>query len=338
MAHHVRILHDPNQKTIRMHYANCNTYNADFDGDEMNCHYPQSDVARAEAHYIAQTDLQYIVPTDGTPLRGLIQDHVCGGVKLTTRDTFLKRWEYQQLLFAAFSSLPNLELLESYQDIELVPPAILKPEPLWTGKQVITTLLLHLCNSSRGKRLRRADTYGTNTRHSMVRQGGISMERKAKTPGSAFGESHEEHLVLIRDGELLRGVLDKAAFGATDFSLVHCIYEAYGPQKAGLLLNSFGRLFTAYIQYFSGHSCRVEDLILTSETDEMRRNLVQVRPLDLCAISCENVYLYPTPACCVCCCSVLTPWVRGHARHGLTRTVAKSALKMLPRWKAPINL
>lgn len=63
MAHRVRILHNPTQRTIRMHYANCNTYNADYDGDEMNCHYPQSDLARAEAQYIAHADLQYIVPT-----------------------------------------------------------------------------------------------------------------------------------------------------------------------------------------------------------------------------------------------------------------------------------
>jgi RNA polymerase Rpb1, domain 2 len=76
MGHRVRVLHNPTQKTIRMHYANCNTYNADFDGDEMNCHFPQSDIARAEAEFIASTNLQYISGTDGAPLRGLIQDHV----------------------------------------------------------------------------------------------------------------------------------------------------------------------------------------------------------------------------------------------------------------------
>lgn len=91
MAHRVRVLHNPTQKTIRMHYSNCDTYNADFDGDEMNCHFPQSDLARAEAKYIARTDLQYIVPTDGSPLRGLIQDHVVGGVKLTKQDTFFRK-------------------------------------------------------------------------------------------------------------------------------------------------------------------------------------------------------------------------------------------------------
>ncbi|OEU18427.1 beta and beta-prime subunits of DNA dependent RNA-polymerase [Fragilariopsis cylindrus CCMP1102] len=263
MAHSVRVLHDPKQKTIRMHYANCNTYNADYDGDEMNCHFPQSDLGRAESEYIAKTDLQFIVPTDGSPLRGLIQDHVVAGVKLTKRDTFLEKWEYQQLLFAALASLPRLELIRSDARIELLPPAIIKPKELWTGKQVISTLLNHL---------RKGNDRDPPGRGPMP---GISMERKAKTSGAAFGMNLEEHLVIIRDGELLRGILDKSAFGATDFCLVHAVFEAYGPEKAGLLLNSLGKLFTAYIQFYSGHSCRMEDLILTKEADRIRRDLIK---------------------------------------------------------------
>ena len=38
------------------------------------------------------------------------------------------------------------------------------------------------------------------------------------------------------DGELLCGVLDKAAFGATDYGLVHSVYELYGADVAGRLL------------------------------------------------------------------------------------------------------
>ena len=40
------------EKTLRLHYANCKAYNADFDGDEMNAHFPQNEVARAEAYNI----------------------------------------------------------------------------------------------------------------------------------------------------------------------------------------------------------------------------------------------------------------------------------------------
>lgn len=38
----------------------CNTYNADFDGDEMNGHFCQNDIAHAEARCIMATDLQYM--------------------------------------------------------------------------------------------------------------------------------------------------------------------------------------------------------------------------------------------------------------------------------------
>ncbi len=51
----------PGEKTIRLHYANCKAYNADFDGDEMNAHFPQDEVSRAEAYGIG-TELICRVP------------------------------------------------------------------------------------------------------------------------------------------------------------------------------------------------------------------------------------------------------------------------------------
>ena len=73
MSHKARVLTHIQEQTLRMNYANCNTYNADFDGDEMNCHFVQDEISRAEANLICNTDNQYIVPTSGNPLRGLIQ-------------------------------------------------------------------------------------------------------------------------------------------------------------------------------------------------------------------------------------------------------------------------
>lgn len=48
MGHRVRVL--PHQTALRLNYAPCKAYNADFDGDEMNGHFVQDFVARAEAH------------------------------------------------------------------------------------------------------------------------------------------------------------------------------------------------------------------------------------------------------------------------------------------------
>ena len=125
-------------------YANCNTYNPNFDGDKMNCHFPQNYLARAESEHIAARYLQYIVPIDDSPLCGLIQDHVDAGVKLTQKNTFLEKWQFQQILFHTLSSLEGNEVISPETEIRLIPPAILKPRPLWTGKQLISSLLYHL--------------------------------------------------------------------------------------------------------------------------------------------------------------------------------------------------
>ena len=41
-------------KVMRLHYACCKSFNADFDGDEMNAHYPQNEMARSEAYNIGK--------------------------------------------------------------------------------------------------------------------------------------------------------------------------------------------------------------------------------------------------------------------------------------------
>lgn len=233
MGHIARVL--PGEKTIRMHYANCNTYNADFDGDEMNVHFPQGPLAQAEARLIANTNNQYLVPTNGEPLRGLIQDHVVTGVLMTSRDTFFTKKQYTQLIYGA--------LPETNQRVILTPPAIIKPQKLWTGKQLITTILKNL---TRGRKQ-------------------LNLESKPQVPGKSWTigqkKDTEEGKVLVVDGELLTGVLDKKQFGAKPFGLVHSCFEVYDPEVAGKLLTALGRLFTNYVQMM-GFTCRMDDLVV----------------------------------------------------------------------------
>jgi DNA-directed RNA polymerase I subunit RPA1 len=51
------------------------------------------------------THRQYVVPTSGKPIRGLIQDSVVSGVFLTSKDTFLTREEYMQLVYIGLREL-----------------------------------------------------------------------------------------------------------------------------------------------------------------------------------------------------------------------------------------
>jgi len=130
-----------------MHYANCNAYNADFDGDEMNLHLCQSYLACSEAYKLMATHRQYIVPTSGKPIRALIQDSVVSGVFMSSKDTFLTKDQYQQLVYVGLR-----ELLEEgkLHKIITMSPNIIKPKPLWTGKQVVSTILKNIVNQEGG--------------------------------------------------------------------------------------------------------------------------------------------------------------------------------------------
>ncbi|KAJ7490360.1 hypothetical protein B0H11DRAFT_2010213 [Mycena galericulata] len=248
MAHKARVL--KGEKTIRMHYANCNSYNADFDGDEMNIHFPQNQVSRAEAMLIANTDNQYLVPTSGNPLRGLIQDHVVAGVWMTSQDTFFTREEYFQLLYGALR--PEDEVDERSR-LATLPPTVWKPVPLWTGKQIISTVLKNI---------------------TPVNGEGLNLNAETKVPGHLWGGDSKEDKVIFMDGELLCGVLDKAAFGASDYGLVHSVYELYGANTAGKLLGILSRLFTKFLQH-RAFTCRMDDLTLTPEGNGWRNDLLR---------------------------------------------------------------
>mmetsp|Transcript_5031 Transcript_5031/g.18313 ORF Transcript_5031/g.18313 Transcript_5031/m.18313 type:complete len:1772 (-) Transcript_5031:74-5389(-) len=258
MAHHARVLR--REKTIRMHYANCNTYNADFDGDEINLHFPQDELGRAEAREIVDANQQYCVPTNGGPIRGLIQDHVCAALALSKRDTFLTEERFRQLLYLALGHATRrdvdlggekklLHLRES--TLQVPPPALRKPARLWTGKQLFSALLAHF---TRGRPQ-------------------LNMQAGTKTPASFWGggagsSSSEEGQLLVRQGELLTGVVDKAQFAK--HGLLHCVHELYGPRAAGDMLSALSRLLTAYLQ-FRGLSCGLEDLLLVAPADARRQ-------------------------------------------------------------------
>ncbi|KAJ3679103.1 hypothetical protein LUZ60_017114 [Juncus effusus] len=274
MAHVVRVL--KGEKTIRMHYANCSTYNADFDGDEMNVHFPQDEIARAEAINIVSANKQYNVPTSGDPIRGLIQDHIASAVLLTKLDTFLSREEYHQLLYGSvlpcYSSSSSqlgskISILDSNNEIQPLPPAILKPKPLWTGKQVISAILNHI---TRGRPPFTVERKGRIPKEYLE---DLNRNKKGKKGSKKNNNSEPDELTLyIHDNELVKGMIDKAQFGK--FGIVHAVHELYGADSAGDLLSIFSRLFTLYLQ-MHGFTCGVDDLLIDPDTDRKRKKILE---------------------------------------------------------------
>jgi DNA-directed RNA polymerase II subunit RPB1 len=127
MCHRVRVLP---YSTFRLNVSVTKPYNADFDGDEMNMHVPQSVEAATELREIAAVPKQLISPKLSKPLISIVQDTLVGVNRLTRPTEFFNRREFMNLLVHS-----------KRWDGRVPPPAKTDPVPLWSGQQVVSCLL-----------------------------------------------------------------------------------------------------------------------------------------------------------------------------------------------------
>jgi len=104
MAHFVKVLP---YKTFRIHPAAAPPYNADFDGDEMNIHVPQTEEARTEAKILMDVNKNLMSAKDNSNLLGCIVDAVTGNFLLSQEN--LSKAEASQLLYNSGITRENLK-------------------------------------------------------------------------------------------------------------------------------------------------------------------------------------------------------------------------------------
>jgi DNA-directed RNA polymerase III subunit RPC1 len=114
MAHYVKVRE---WRTFRFNECVCTPYNADFDGDEMNLHVPQTEEARAEAIELMGTKNNLVTPRNGQPLIAATQDFITGAYLISLKDIFYTRAQFCQII----GFMCDAEL-----KIDLPPPVILK--------------------------------------------------------------------------------------------------------------------------------------------------------------------------------------------------------------------
>ena len=123
MCHKVRVLPG---KTFRINPTVAHPYNADYDGDEMNLHIPQTEEARAEAETLMMVQTQLISPRYGLSIIGAIQDAISGNYLLTKEGKYSRRDAIDILLSAGitdFSTLSKKEIVSGKDVFSiLIPP------------------------------------------------------------------------------------------------------------------------------------------------------------------------------------------------------------------------
>src|SRR5437870_2756730 len=230
MAHSVRVLP---YRTFRLHPAVCPPYNADFDGDEMNLHVPQSEEARAEATLLMRVQDQLISPRYGGPIIGGIRDFITGAFMLTRDGTTLTKDEFA-----------NLAMTGGYEGT-LPEPAVTKDgQKLYAGRQLFSLFLPKDFN----------------------------FIITSKWNKAAKGEGKD---VVIKNGELMSGVIDKASIGAEEpDSVLHRIAKDYGTDEARKFLDSILTTLKTYITH-RGFTYGYSDLWLSPETRQEISDIIQ---------------------------------------------------------------
>lgn len=262
LAFKARIM--PSELTIRMHYANCSGFNADFDGDEMNVHLLQNCMARAEASFLALSDRHLVLPTNKQPVRGFIQDFVFAAVFLSLKDSFFEIHEYSQLLYAALGR-------DSKRYIPLIKPALFLPKKLWTGKQLVSNILMVVSEQLANNEV------------------GLCLESKCRLFPQVFDAiSAEDSKFILRKNYVCTGVLDKNQIGASSFGLLHSFYELYGHKRTNNLFSALTSLLIEYLR-MRGFTVGIRDLLLTEQAENTRA--AQLQKLTESAVNAQREWL-----------------------------------------------
>ncbi|MEM3050845.1 MAG: DNA-directed RNA polymerase subunit A' [Candidatus Bathyarchaeia archaeon] len=228
MAHYVRVLP---YKTFRLHLCVCPPYNADFDGDEMNLHVPQSEEAQTEALLLMQVQDQILSPRFGGPIIGAIRDFITGAYFFTRRENYLTKAEVGRLLTATGYTGPLPE------------PKIKEPQPLWSGKQIFSLFLPKTLNY---------------VLKANICQGCAKCEEE---------NCKYDAYVVVKNGELVSGIIDRRAIGAEQSeSLLHRIIKDYGTQAGREFLNKVTRMLKTFIT-MRGFTYSYDQLVLSPKAE-----------------------------------------------------------------------
>ena len=245
LSHYVRVRP---HRTFRLNECVCNPYNADFDGDEMNLHVPQTEEARIEAIELMGVKHNLATPKNGEPIISAIQDFITAAYLLGSKDVFYDRKTFTHIC---------MYMVDGNMQIDLPPPSILKPVMLWTGKQVFNIMM----------RPNKASPV-------LVNLDAACREYRA-VPGRARDLDDNDGWLTIRNSEVMCGVMDKSTIGSgKKDSVFYVILRDYGPDAAVQAMNRLAKLAARWLTN-QGFSIGVSDVYPGEKLVDLKRQLVE---------------------------------------------------------------
>lgn len=204
MGHKIKVMP---YSTFRMNVCATTPYNADYDGDEMNVHVPQTETTKAEIKELMTVKNNIVSPQSNKPVIGIIQDTLLGSHKVTKKDVFITKSQMCDLIMK-LKTKKNLPV-----------PSIWKPDKLYTGKQLISILFPSDFNFKRKGALYKLDDVN----------------------------DANDGIVNIVNGELVTGNLCKKSLGTSEGGIIHLLWLKYGPEEAKSFISNLQYLVNEWL-------------------------------------------------------------------------------------------
>ncbi|KAG6885787.1 hypothetical protein C0993_009892 [Termitomyces sp. T159_Od127] len=241
-------------RSFRLNECVCGPYNADFDGDEMNLHVPQTEEARTEALELMSVKHNLVTPRNGEPVIAAIQDFITASFLISRKDRFFDRRQFTQIC---------CYLGDANMQIDIPPPTIWKPVRLWTGKQIFNVLM----------RPNKESKIFVNVESKCHKWEEAKAANYTMNPLPDL--SPNDGWLVIVNSEIMCGVMDKATVGSgKKKSIFGVIMRDYGPNEAAAAMNRLAKLCARYLANY-GFSLGINDVIPGPDLNRQKDFLVE---------------------------------------------------------------
>jgi len=194
---------------------------------------PQTEEARTEALELMSVKHNLVTPRNGEPVIAAIQDFITASFLLSRKDVFFDRRQFTQI--CCYFADANIQ-------VDIPPPAILKPARLWTGKQIFNVLM-------RPNKASRILVNVESKCHKWEEASGKNYPWMAKPQPDL---SPNDGWLVIVNSEIMCGVMDKATVGSgKKKSIFGVIMRDYGPHEAAAAMNRLAKLCARWLGAFS---------------------------------------------------------------------------------------
>jgi DNA-directed RNA polymerase II subunit RPB1 len=314
MVHRVKVM---KCNSFRLNVSVTPPYNADFDGDEMNMHVPQSANSTIELKYLADVPSQIISVRENKPIITIVQDTLLGVNRMTRYETikFLApSFTKEELSSDEFMYSTRLINTNSGRPIPISNKHLSDKKSRDKQNKSVGNIRINSCYFTQGQIMNMICNIKTTDEFtgelpipdfgppnypvklwsgkkilSIIIPDTVNLTMKNKSFDDRNVESVKENSIKIINGILYEGVLDKDVFTKTSKGLIHTIYNDIGKEAAKNLLDNLQKIVTQFL-LIDGYSVGISDMIANKVTQDKVATIIEKKKKSISSII-QDVHL-----------------------------------------------